>query len=118
MGKLTSMWSDPTAALSNAADGVRSSFTTAGFSVIFGWMFFQLLLDRYLPGAIGKGVVLKPVSKGRRLDYSLNGHRAYWVSFLLLVVWQTISVCQSPQGGFGSLLSKESRELIEGFSVW
>lgn len=49
---------------------------------IFGsWMLFQVVLERLLPGEVREGVVLK---NGSRLKYNLNGHLAFWASWLIL----------------------------------
>jgi delta14-sterol reductase len=47
------------------------------------WFVFQVLLERFLPCDVVEGVLLE---NGKRLRYRLNGHLAFWVTFLVLVI--------------------------------
>ncbi|CAM9900766.1 unnamed protein product [Discosporangium mesarthrocarpum] len=71
--------------LGDALNGLPGSplglFKPMAFYVCIGWLFFQVLLDRLLPGEIVEGVVLKD---GSRLKYKMNGHMSFWVSFLVM----------------------------------
>lgn len=51
--------------------------------VLIGWLLFQVLLERTLPGEKAKGVPLPDKNK-TRLEYNINGHAAFWVSLLVL----------------------------------
>ena len=99
-GLVTDLVSDPAAKVSALAAGLLSTCTIGGFAAVFGWFFFQVLLERGLPGPSGEGTVLKGHRKQHRLTYELNGHRAFWASMLLILLWQLVSVCRSPTGGF------------------
>ena len=50
---------------------------------LISWFMFQVLLERFLPCDIVEGVTLE---NGKKLKYRLNGHLAFWVTFLVLVV--------------------------------
>lgn len=50
---------------------------------LLGWFSFQVLLERFLPCDVVEGVLLE---NGKRLRYRLNGHLAFWVTFLILLV--------------------------------
>ena len=45
--------------------------------ICVGWLAFQVLMERFLPGEVALGV---PLSTGERLKYPLNGHLAFWVA--------------------------------------
>eukprot|EP00946_MAST-07B_sp_MAST-7B-sp1_P003968 g3968.t1 len=98
---------DPTAKAADLGEALAGTCTRGGFTVVFGWFIFQLLLERGLPGPSGKGTVLKGGKPNRRLTYELNGHRAFWVSLGSIVLWQCVSICRDPSGGFESMTSVE-----------
>jgi len=50
---------------------------------LMGWFLFQVFLERFLPCEIAEGVTLE---NGKKLCYRLNGHLAFWVTFLVLAV--------------------------------
>lgn len=50
-----------------------------------GWFLFQVFLERILPCERVLGAPLKDGS-GKRLVYRMNGHLAFWVTFLVLMV--------------------------------
>ena len=47
------------------------------------WFGFQVLLERVLPCDIVEGVLLE---NGKKLRYRLNGHLAFWVTFLIVLI--------------------------------
>ncbi len=51
---------------------------------LVSWFTFQVLLERFLPCEEVEGVPLE--NNGTRLKYRINGHLAFWVTFLLLLV--------------------------------
>lgn len=51
--------------------------------VLISWFGFQVVLERVLPGDVAEGVLLE---NGKRLKYNINGHLAFWVTFLVLLV--------------------------------
>lgn len=53
--------------------------------VIILWFLFQVLLERFLPCEIVLGAPL-PDGSGKRLPYRINGHLAFWVTFLVLSI--------------------------------
>ena len=61
------------------------SLDTAKYSILVyvAWFFFQVLLHFILPGRVEKGTVLP---NGTRLDYYLNGFKAYLVSLFAFSV--------------------------------
>lgn len=55
------------------------------FGVACGWMLFHVLLERFLPATIAKGVVLRT---GDQLLYRVNAQSVFWVTVALALVLQ------------------------------
>ena len=106
-GFVRDLLADPAGKLAMLGAAFTGTCTTGGFTTVFGWFFFQVLLERGLPGPTGKGTVLKGSKSNRRLTYELNGHRAFWVSLGSLLLWQLVSVCRDASGGFRAVASME-----------
>ncbi len=51
--------------------------------VLVAWFVFQVILERFLPTEVVDGVLLE---NGTKLKYRVNGHLAFWVTFLILLV--------------------------------
>eukprot|EP01062_Namystynia_karyoxenos_P023306 TRINITY_DN19002_c0_g1_i1.p1 TRINITY_DN19002_c0_g1~~TRINITY_DN19002_c0_g1_i1.p1 ORF type:complete len:471 (+),score=143.81 TRINITY_DN19002_c0_g1_i1:98-1510(+) len=49
-------------------------------AIVFGWFGFQVLLERFLPGAEVEGVDLAPAGGKGKLRYRMSGHLQFWVS--------------------------------------
>ena len=49
--------------------------------IYVGWMLFQLILERILPGEIAEGV---PLEDGTKLKYTISGHLQFWISILAM----------------------------------
>lgn len=56
--------------------------SSKALAVVTGWMGFQVLLERILPGQVVQGVDLAAAGgkPGTSLGYRMNGHKAFWVS--------------------------------------
>ena len=61
---------------------MKSLFEPKAFGVCVAWWLFQAFLYVALPGNVVKGVALKKT--GKRLDYKMNGHLAFWVTLLIM----------------------------------
>ena len=67
---------------------VSEVFSTEALLVVLGWMGFQALLERVLPGEVVEGVKL---ATGDRLKYRLNGHLAFWVTMAMVMhAWPVV----------------------------
>jgi len=64
--------------------GPEELISTKALGVCAGWLGFQALLERLLPGPVVEGVDLAPAGGSGRLKYRMNGHKAFWVSVLAL----------------------------------
>ena len=53
------------------------------FLAVFGWFGFQIALERVLPCEKVPGTLLR---SGETLEYNVNGHLAFWVSLLCVVL--------------------------------
>lgn len=73
-------------ALARMFQGVLPS-ALQGLALVSGWMGFQALLERLLPGPVVEGSPL-PIDPPGKLKYRMNGHRAFWVSLLLAGLFQ------------------------------
>lgn len=51
--------------------------------MFLGWMAFQVILERLLPGETVDGAVL-PNTKGSRLKYTMSGHLQFWVTIMVM----------------------------------
>ena len=102
---LNDLITDPAKKLVALGAAFAETWTVGGFTAIFGWFLFQVLLERGLPGPSGKGTVLKGGKANRRLIYELNGHRAFWFSLGFLLIWQLVSICRDAKGGFRGMVS-------------
>lgn len=51
---------------------------------ILGWFLFQVLLERILPCNLVWGTPVLGCPKQQRLPYRINGHLAFWVTFLFI----------------------------------
>jgi delta14-sterol reductase/lamin-B receptor len=49
--------------------------------IYVGWMLFQLILERMLPGEVAEGV---PLEDGTKLKYTISGHLQFWISILAM----------------------------------
>ncbi|CAM9130090.1 unnamed protein product [Hapterophycus canaliculatus] len=100
--------------LAGAVEQLPSSwgdlFSPVAFTICLQWLLFQVLLDRVLPGKTVDGVVLQD---GSRLPYKMNGHAAFWTTFLV------ISLGLADFGGLSSTRLKLSAlyELYEELAV-
>jgi Delta14-sterol reductase len=55
--------------------------------VIVGWFLFQVLLERCLPAEIARGAPIRQhPTPNYTLSYRINGHLAFWVTFLVAFV--------------------------------
>jgi len=63
-------------------------FSKTGFLLFIGWFFFQVILERILPGRIVPGVKLE---NGQQLKYKINGHKSFWVSMLVILPFSPLS---------------------------
>jgi len=69
----------------SSTQGPSYSSCLVAVAVVLLWCLLQVLLERLLPGDVVEGVKLKT---GKRLKYCLNGHKAFWVCvMLLLLAW-------------------------------
>lgn len=59
---------------------VSENLCTKSLAVVCGWMGFQVLLERVLPGDVVEGTDLAVVGGQGKLKYTMNGHLAFWVS--------------------------------------
>jgi len=59
-------------------------FSLNAFKICVYWLLFQALLERLIPGAHAKGLPLSPPDSNIRLEYTINGHRAFWASLCLV----------------------------------
>jgi delta14-sterol reductase/lamin-B receptor len=106
-GLVRDLAANPGEKLAALGVALAGTCTSGGFTAVFGWFLFQVLLERGLPGPSGKGTVLKGGKADRRLTYELNGHQAFWVSMGSLLLWQFVSVCRDASGGFRTIISME-----------
>jgi delta14-sterol reductase/lamin-B receptor len=76
-------WAGAFAALPHSMAEFTSTFVTREAAIMFfGWMAFQVLLERVLPGDDAQGVEL---DEGRgRLTYTMSGHLQLWISVLAM----------------------------------
>lgn len=64
---------------------------------IVGWFLFQVMLERLLPCEIVEGAPLR--GSGERLKYRINGHLAFWVTMMIVLVgWPSWVVITLPDG--------------------
>jgi len=66
--------------------GLERFLSARGAAICIGWLGFQVLLERALPGPVVEGVDLAPAGGNGRLSYRMNGHLAFWVSLAALAV--------------------------------
>ena len=59
----------------------KGFFSTEATLIFSGWMLFQILLERVLPGEVVEGTLLPNKT---RLKYRLSGHLQWWVTALVL----------------------------------
>jgi len=67
-------------ALSRMLEG-QGAVASTGLLVFSAWMGFQAVLERLLPGKDVEGCPL-PQEPTARLEYRINGHKAFWVTAL------------------------------------
>ncbi len=65
-----------------AASCFGSLGSSQALCIFLGWIAFQVFLERILPCDVVMG---KPTDGGSVLSYRINGHLAFWVSFLMLI---------------------------------
>lgn len=62
---------------------LENFFSTEANIMYLGWMAFNVLLERILPGEVVEGTIL-PNSDGKRLKYTMSGHLQFWVCLLAI----------------------------------
>uniref|UniRef100_A0A7S2U759 Delta(14)-sterol reductase ERG24 n=1 Tax=Attheya septentrionalis TaxID=420275 RepID=A0A7S2U759_9STRA len=68
---------------------------------VVSWFAFQVVLERILPCELVQGAPL-PDGSGKRLTYRINGHLAFWVTFLIATVgWPRFDDSSSNMVQFG-----------------
>jgi len=60
-----------------------------GLVLVSGWMAFQAFLDRVLWGRVVEGSAL-PTVPPTKIKYTINGHRAFWVTVIVAGVIQKL----------------------------
>jgi protein-S-isoprenylcysteine O-methyltransferase Ste14 len=78
--------------------------TTTSVAIVVGWLVFQALLQISAPGKWVEGT---PLADGTRLKYKMNGWRAWWITWVVLVAavaLQLFSPSTLPDE-FGALLT-------------
>lgn len=78
--------------------------TATSFLLYSGWLLLQVLLHVALPGRRREGT---PLADGTRLTYRLNGWRAFWITWIVLVlaVWTGVLSPTIAYDHFGPLLT-------------
>ena len=82
------------------AGGGNLTLIKCGAAAI-GWFLFQVALERFLPCELVEGAPIKNSKSNGRLTYRINGHLAFWVTFLVAVVgWpRFVDIVDDVDGG-------------------
>lgn len=84
-------------------------FSGPGTAIYLGWLLFNVLLERILPGETAEGVTLP---NGKRLRYTLSGHLQFWIC--ILAMGHAVPLIKTDPNDSRSFLT--STYYIEGFT--
>lgn len=76
-------------------------FSNEASIMYLGWLAFNVLLERILPGETVEGTVL-PNSNGKRLKYTMSGHLQFWVCLLAVTHGYPLLVGSGTDGATAS----------------
>ncbi|CAE8583093.1 unnamed protein product [Polarella glacialis] len=104
--------------------GLGELVSLRALGICTGWLGFQVLLERVLPGRVVEGVDLGAAGgkPGEKLKYCVNGHKAFWTSVAglgaLFVSGPTGRRCLASLYDDYAALAGASTVISVGLSTW